>query len=118
MVVPICRPRGVRILAAQGQFDLVHRPTHRGGRFADWNGLALRERVELEIIGVELAVRGSSFRATKRLVTASSERLPSAAGVSTKRWIGARSPGKERSPYASQETTWPDGNPKPQSPSA
>jgi hypothetical protein len=114
VVVPIRRPFGVWILAAQGQFDLVHRPALRGGRFADWNGLAFREMIELAIIGVGFAVRGAALSAINRLAAANVERLPSAAGVSTKRCVGVRSPGKERSPYAPQKATRPHQKTKPQ----
>ena len=57
VVVPIRCPFGVRIFAAQGQFETVRGPVLRDGRPTDWNGLARRERVELEIIGVGVAVR-------------------------------------------------------------
>ena len=50
--MPIRCPFGVRIFAAQVQFDSVRGPVLRDGRYSDWNGLARRERVELEIIGV------------------------------------------------------------------
>ena len=46
MVVLIYRPPGVQILAARGQFELVHGRALGGARLADWNDLVFREMAE------------------------------------------------------------------------